>query len=1545
MPSDPTLIEGGGAPERGRVGPEQTLIEGTVPPTPGASGVNLMAGGQYLDWQLVSALEVTSGEADLWLARDPSGRSVVLKLYRWKVHPKGEVVEKLSRVSREHVVEVYRRGVGPDGRHYEVLEYIQHGSLAELGRGGMGEAQVREVFEELAAAVEAVHAKNILHRDLKPSNVLVRTLKPLDLVLTDFGISSVADLTLHVTNVKRTAAYSAPEAITAVVGKASDWWSIGVMVLELLAGRHPYAGLDELAINFQLVTRGITVPAELPARWQMLLRGLLTRDHAKRWGASQVRQWLAGRKDIPVYYGAQPSVERVLEHRHRPYKFPGKDCYEAEELAVALAEKWDEGVKHFGRRMITDWVSSQLSDQELASVLMDIAEDEDLNPEQRLAVALVAMNGELPLTWRGEVVNREWLAANPVRAEEVINSKLPEYLARYRKDGWLEDVRRCRDRLLKEFEKYGVFVGVEAVINAAVAETGALHEAAVRAQRGYFSSENPKLSKLLTESKLTREEQAVLALAPPTLFVSRRTAAKECLEQFRRDLAKRRKTSLAGLENQRERIPQLAEGIVSRLTEIFGREPVPEDLLQGVEIATREARGRLDAEIGAGRAEEAERYVGIQERKSARDLGSFASVAELEAHRREVGLAFGLGQHLQKIFGEDPVPGNWLQRVEWAEVTAREVLERIGKEIAARRAAQAEECLARFESDCVCDVSRSSSFTGLEARRREVQGSLASLGQRLEEVFGKDPVPDSWLQRAEGMKVTAQEVLGRIDREITARRVGMAEAHVKEFENACRERVTPPTASALENRRGFIRASESALGRRLLEVFPGEPVPEALLQRVKVAAQSGVDLMSRVSARLANGERDELVLYGLAHIEDQGLPFDEAAAVRLVRANSQEAVRGLFGARLDLLRRAQGVPGSMINRHARWGSMARNSEWEYWDVVALVTFDPSVFRVEEASARCLPPARAEVLALGPPDSVGSENAQSSQVRDSQRAAAGGAEAQPVIGLATAPPSELLQRMAAQPSAGGGSSADAISGRTDDQNYTGNLERGSEFEFPEDSEKKAKVEATDAMPPFRAERGEAETGVSPQAGDLHRTVQNADAIARVVQNYAALLGPPYFFFKPNIPHKKLGKALKAYGGTDPSSAEDVLFLYDNTVFGGAKHGLMLTAEVLYAGDFGTKEQIRLGDVLTVQLQRRDLIVNGKRFLSLILGDQEERVAQMLQDVVEARKTGRTSRTPNVERVEARTDRSEPGGAGGRRVLADWPLRIEVEGLAYVEGQGLPFDGTKARECFRENKWQGIRREFDERLILLERAQGNPRTPISQNERWRAMRSDGPWGFWDAVALVAFAPSVFEAATQTENRIEPEPGAHGPAAVPGARQEELQGVLEAVKPVNDGAEGAGTGGAGRTGKTEAASGRLDAVLSRYEEKLRPPHFFFKPDIPAEKVQNALRSYGDGCGGHVSPEDVLFLYDDTMLGGGGKGLVLTAEAVYADDLHGIFGGVSYVSLKEMTSVDFVAWPEYTIRINGENFAIPKMGGPEEKALMAEMLREVASTNKPSR
>jgi TPR repeat protein len=505
--SEVTLREAAIACPTTTPGSEATLIE--TPDATNPAAVVLTAGFEIDGWWLRETIKVTSGEADLWVATGKDSQTAVVKVFRWGLRPKAEIEAKLLKVSRAQVVETYGGGVLPDGRHYEILEHIRHGTLADLGKGVMAPARVKEVLKELADAVEALHEVGILHRDLKPTNVLVRTVEPLDLVLTDFGISSLAELSLHATSAHRTAAYSAPEAMTGVVSRASDWWSIGVMVLELLRGAHPFAGLDERAVNFQLVMRGIEVPPDLAPDWALLIKGLLTRDHAKRWGAEHVRGWLEGKRNLTVHYTAAA----VAVAGQRPYRFHGQGYGDAAGLAAALAEHWEEGVKHWGRGYVLQWVEKQLEDQDLAMRLHDVQDDKGLKGlETQLAAAALVMNPELPLSYKGELVTTGWLGGNWEAGRQVLESQLPLWLRRLRGEAWLEEAaKRCKEGmnylgmagLNVDTESAGWLLasGNRAVVDELVAER----------RRKYTASRKESLTALLRKEPLGFHEAVLLA--------------------------------------------------------------------------------------------------------------------------------------------------------------------------------------------------------------------------------------------------------------------------------------------------------------------------------------------------------------------------------------------------------------------------------------------------------------------------------------------------------------------------------------------------------------------------------------------------------------------------------------------------------------------------------------------------------------------------------------------------------------------------------------------------------------------------------------------------------------------------------------------------------------------------------------------------------------------------------------------------------------------------------------------------------------------------
>jgi primosomal replication protein N'' len=385
-----------------------------------------------------SGKEAKSGEAELFDATW-QGRRVVIKWFHYDKKPKSNVMELIAKLDRKCVVDILDTGIC-SGRAYEILEFIEHGDLNAWQqkysralqdpsfKSGLPENKVRQILEELTNAVESLHQFDIIHRDIKPANILVRSEDPLDLVLADFGISSLTDLSLHQTSRDRTAAYSAPEAMTGIVTKASDWWSVGAVVLKLLTGRDPFDGVGLNAIDFILVKNGLEIPPELPERWKILLSGLLCQDCSHRWGTDQARDWLAGKELMPPlgsrlgFIGVEGELQTAV-----PYTFKNEKFFAAAPLAHALARNWKEGLKHYGRGLIFRWLDNDLKDAEKVVQISEFAENAKLTAEMKFALALNVLDPKLQLSWRGEVINAAFAHSNGETLWSMVEADMLKY--------------------------------------------------------------------------------------------------------------------------------------------------------------------------------------------------------------------------------------------------------------------------------------------------------------------------------------------------------------------------------------------------------------------------------------------------------------------------------------------------------------------------------------------------------------------------------------------------------------------------------------------------------------------------------------------------------------------------------------------------------------------------------------------------------------------------------------------------------------------------------------------------------------------------------------------------------------------------------------------------------------------------------------------------------------------------------------------------------------------------------------------------------------
>jgi len=212
------------------------------------------------------------GMSSVWLAQHSDGgikREVALKLplTHQRFHLERFLRERdlLAALTHPNIARLYDAGVAESGQPYLAMEFIA--GIAITQACDQRQATLRERLQLFMQALEAVqfaHAQLIMHRDLKPSNILVTPEGRV--VLVDFGIGKLlSEGTQHTPLTELfgrplTPSYSSPEQIAGQsLSTASDIYSLGVILYELLAGTLPYdlkrnsrAALEEAVLTGDL---------------------------------------------------------------------------------------------------------------------------------------------------------------------------------------------------------------------------------------------------------------------------------------------------------------------------------------------------------------------------------------------------------------------------------------------------------------------------------------------------------------------------------------------------------------------------------------------------------------------------------------------------------------------------------------------------------------------------------------------------------------------------------------------------------------------------------------------------------------------------------------------------------------------------------------------------------------------------------------------------------------------------------------------------------------------------------------------------------------------------------------------------------------------------------------------------------------------------------------------------------------------------------------------------------------------------------------------
>lgn len=199
----------------------------------------------------------------------------------------------LSKIDHPHIVKIFKQGFS-DAHAYTAMEYFEHGNLrSRLATGPMNPQSVIALVSQIADALSVIHRLGIVHRDLKPENLLLRA--DGSVVLTDFGIAKSIfqpdnpdlALTRH-GDLIGTPSYMSPEQVSGQkITPQTDFYSLGVVMFELLSGQRPYQA-DTLVSILALHAHEPTpkLPKE-HAVLQPIVDKLMAKDPALRYARAE----------------------------------------------------------------------------------------------------------------------------------------------------------------------------------------------------------------------------------------------------------------------------------------------------------------------------------------------------------------------------------------------------------------------------------------------------------------------------------------------------------------------------------------------------------------------------------------------------------------------------------------------------------------------------------------------------------------------------------------------------------------------------------------------------------------------------------------------------------------------------------------------------------------------------------------------------------------------------------------------------------------------------------------------------------------------------------------------------------------------------------------------------------------------------------------------------------------------------------------------------------------------------------------------------------
>jgi len=257
----------------------------------------------------------------------------------------------VAKLQHEGIVRAYDFGIEEDGSCYIVYEFIEGTNLAErikpdrIAVDPLLLEQAATIIAQVAEALHYAHLQGLVHRDIKPANILLnRQGKP---CLTDFGLAvREVDLPNQRGRLAGTLPYMSPEQVRREahhIDGRTDIYSLGVVLYELLCGRHPFVAKTEDELVDQILHREAKPPRQIkdsiPAELERICLKALSKRTTERYTTAQdlsddLRHFQ--QTDLPENATNASVNKRVMRPRHIPA--PG----DFDKAGYVLFHTWSE---------------------------------------------------------------------------------------------------------------------------------------------------------------------------------------------------------------------------------------------------------------------------------------------------------------------------------------------------------------------------------------------------------------------------------------------------------------------------------------------------------------------------------------------------------------------------------------------------------------------------------------------------------------------------------------------------------------------------------------------------------------------------------------------------------------------------------------------------------------------------------------------------------------------------------------------------------------------------------------------------------------------------------------------------------------------------------------------------------------------------------------------------------------------------------------------------------------------------------------------------